>query len=98
MALGFATALGATAVTTLFPAAVPWWVLALGVAAALVVVSRWMSVGAAAFTAVVGWLCVEGFLLSTDGTLHWHGPQDLVVLAIGLVAVLALPLWHRLRA
>jgi hypothetical protein len=93
MAFGFATALSATALMTLFTA--PWWLLAAGVAAAIVLASRRLPIGAAAFTGVVGWLCVEGFLLSSDGVLHWHGPSDLLLLAAILAAALAVPVTRR---
>jgi peptidoglycan/LPS O-acetylase OafA/YrhL len=95
MALGFATALGATAAMTLFTSAAPWWLLAGGVAAAIVLVSRRLPVGAAAFTGIVGWLCVEGFLLSSDGVLQWHGPLDVLVLCGAMIAALAIPVCRR---
>ena len=96
MALGFATSLGAAAVTTLLSGAAPWWLLAAGLTTALLVVSWRMTVGAALFTGVVGWLCVEGFILSTDGTLRWHGPVDPVLIAVMLCCVTASPAVRRL--
>lgn len=95
MALGFASCLGATAVLTHL--AGPWWLLAAGMGLVLLVVSRYQSLGAAAFTGLIGWLCVEGFLLGHEGELRWHGLVDVLLLAVALALAVAIPLLRRRR-
>lgn len=53
--------------------------------------------------ALLGWLCLTGFVVNTDGTLHATGPADLVragvLLAAGLgAAALHVLLWARRSA
>ncbi len=95
MAVGFAACLGATAVLSQLASSAPWWLLAAGMGLVLLVVSRHQSLGAAAFTGLIGWLCTEGFLLGRDGELRWHGLIDVILLVIALALATAVPLLRR---
>ena len=94
MALGFASCLGAIAVLSQFTAA-PWWLRAAVLGLVLLVVGRYQSLGAAAFTGLIGWLCVEGFLLGHEGELRWHGLIDVILLVVALALATVNPLLRR---
>ncbi len=72
--------------------------------AILVTLLGWFStLGGGLLAGLLGWLCLTGFVVNSDGQLHWHGPADalraglLLAAGVGAAGAHALQLGRRAR-